>query len=453
MIRVSLRSSACILLLFFAAITVTAQPVSTTGVRQKKSFSWKDLRCKLNDDGSHYIKFTVVNQVWLRFNESNPGTLVANRDKPYTFDIGLRRLRLQMIGQVSDRFFVYLQFGMNNFNSLAPRKAGDFFHDALVEYTPWKRHLSIGAGLSSWSNFARYGAPAVGSILMADAPIFEQATNDATDQFVRRLQVYVKGKFGKLDYRFALSDPFVINTSALFDPNISTHPSFTPNGHSLQGSGYLMYQFFDEESNQLPYMTGSYLGSKKVLNLGAGFEYQPDALWSRPNGIDTLMHNMLVVSGDIFYDSPLGKKKDMAITAYGAYTYYDFGPGYIRNVGVMNPANQLAPGTTTLNGTGSAFPMIGTGHSGYAQVGFMLPKHWFGQTDLFTIQPYTGVQLSFWDRLKDPMLMADAGLNFLFEGQRYKLSLHYQNRPVFDATSLNQTGRRSMAYLQLQIAL
>jgi hypothetical protein len=41
-----------------------------------------------------------------------------------------------------------------------------------------------------------------------------------------------------------------------------------------------MYQFFDQEDNLLPYTTGSYLGKKKIVNLGAGFIYQPDAMWN-----------------------------------------------------------------------------------------------------------------------------------------------------------------------------
>lgn len=410
------------------------------------------LTVKLDTTGNRYIRFTVTNQIWMRFNESNPGTLVADKLMPYTFDIGIRRLRLQMIGQVSDRFFIYFQFGINNFNNLSPRKLGDFFHDALVEFTPWKRHLSIGAGLTAWTGYSRYSSPAVASTMMYDAPIFEQGTNDANDQFLRKLSVYMKGKFGKFDYRIILSNPFLATTSPIFDPNISQYANFTPKGISLQTGAYLQYQFLEEESNQLPYTVGTYHGKKNVLNVGAGFQFQPDALWSLSYSNDTVFHNMIIFAGDMFYDAPIGKHKDMALSTYIAYTYYDFGPGYLREVGVMNPGQSVDPALASLNGTGNAFPMIGTGHTIFTQAGWMMPSRWF-KSKVFNLMPYVGVQTSVWDRLNYPMITVDTGMNFLFEGHRYKISVNYQNRPIFDTTSYQQIKRNSSIILHLQVAI
>lgn len=107
-----------------------------------------------------------------------------------------------------------------------------------------------------------------------DAPLFQQATNDATDQFLRKLSIYGKGKVGKLDYRVAVSKPMVIENSTLYTNKISTHSDFSRISPKLQYQGYFMYQFFDKESNQLPYTVGSYLGKKRVFNIGAGFIYQ-----------------------------------------------------------------------------------------------------------------------------------------------------------------------------------
>ena len=64
-----------------------------------------ELKLKLNEDGSHYIKATILNQVWLRYNDSNPGTTVLGDPTSETFDIGLRRTRLQLYGQITDRVF------------------------------------------------------------------------------------------------------------------------------------------------------------------------------------------------------------------------------------------------------------------------------------------------------------------------------------------------------------
>jgi hypothetical protein len=423
----------------------------------------KDIRFNFDKEGKRYMRLAITNQVWIRYNESNPGTQVNGLDKPHTFDIGIRRLRLQMMGQVHKKFFVYIQFGINNFNSLAPRKVGDFFHDAVVEYTPIKImakndenkqlfSLSIGTGLTGFTGPSRFSSPGVASFLGVDAPIYEQTTNDATDQFLRHLAIYTKGKLWKFDYRFILADPFTISTSSLFVPTISQYANFSPIGRSIQTSGYLAVEIFDQESNQIPYSTGTYHGTKKVLNIGVGFQYQKDAMWYSRTGIDTTFADMINLGADIFYDTYIGKNKEWGFSLYGAYNYMNYGPGYLRELGTMNPGQTVAPGTPTINGTGSAFPILGTGHSGYIQTGLMFPKKWFGNKS-FTIMPYFCSQLSKWDRLNDVMVTFDTGINFLFDSHKYKMTLNYQNRPIFNNTTFQQTERRSMVTLQFQIAI
>lgn len=74
-----------------------------------------------------FIKSTFVNQTWIRYNQNNPGSTVYNTLENNTFDIGLRRTRIQMFGLITDRVFVYTQFGQNNFNYLSARKPEHFF--------------------------------------------------------------------------------------------------------------------------------------------------------------------------------------------------------------------------------------------------------------------------------------------------------------------------------------
>lgn len=441
--RISLLSG----LVMFMTVCISAQ---TTEPDEKK-----DLRFNLNKSGTKYFKFALTNQIWIRYNESNPGTIVNSVEKPQTFDIGLRRLRFQIIGQIHEKFLVYVQFGINNFTPLSVRKFGDFIHDAIVEYTPIKGKfgsISLGTGLAAWTGHSRFSSPGVASFLGIDAPLYQQSTNDVTDQFFRKFAVYIKGKLWKFDYRFVLADPFTITSSNLFDPNISQYANFTPIGRSIQPSGYLSLQILDEENNQLPYAVGTYHGAKRILNVGTGFQFQKDAMWYTRTGTDTTFADMFLLGVDVFYDTYLGSKKDMAFSLYGAYNYYNFGPGYLRQLGVMNMGQSVAAGTPTINGTGNSFPMIGTGHVGYLQTGFMFPKKWFGKGD-FTMMPYFCSQVAVWDRLNDPMFTFDTGLNFLFEGHRYKMTINYQNRPVFDNTNFREMQRNSMATFQFQIAI
>ena len=102
-----------------------------------------EMKLKLNEDGSHYLKATFLNQVWLRYNDSNPGTLVLNDPTKQTLDIGLRRTRFQMYGQLTDHVFFYFQFGQNNFNYLSQKLLASllrFLGDYFVE---------VGAGVDA----------------------------------------------------------------------------------------------------------------------------------------------------------------------------------------------------------------------------------------------------------------------------------------------------------------
>jgi hypothetical protein len=102
------------------------------------------------------------------------------------------------------------------------------------------------------------------------------ATLGLSDQFARHIGVYLKGKIGRLQYRVAYNEA---NASTLDtrDPVADATTAYV--GRTILGSGeagkviqgYFDYNFLDEESNLLPYKVGTYLGSKRVFNIGAGF--------------------------------------------------------------------------------------------------------------------------------------------------------------------------------------
>lgn len=411
----------------------------------------------LSSDSSLYLKSTVCLQTWVRYNQNNPGSTYFGKPQSQVFDIGIRRFRMQLFGKIAPRVFVYSQFGINNFNSLSARKSGAFFHDLVTEYEVLPDYMSLGAGLTGWSGLGRYASPSVATFLMSDAPLFEQATNDVNDQFLRKLSVYSKGKIGRLDYRFALSKPFAIETMNGFSPSdtlLSPRAGFNPAVPQLQEQGYVQYQFWDKESNTTPYTTGCYLGKKKVFNVGAGFIYQPGMMRYRNTEGETLLHPMALFAADAFLDLPVNKEKGAALTIYSGYFRYDFGPGYYRNVGVFNVANGLAAGSKTVSGAGDAFPMVGTGSAMYLQSGFLLPPQFTGNHG--KLQVVASVFTAKWNVFRQPVNVFEGGVNWLISGHNAKLNLNYQNRPVF---VLNAAGdpetsrelRRGMLYLQYQI--
>jgi hypothetical protein len=94
--------------------------------------------------------------------------------------------------------------------------------------------------------------------------------------------MFAKGKYGKLEYRFSLNKPFATDLVPANVTDPSKAVAVDNNGNpSFSKAGYVEYQFLDEESNTLPFKVGSYLGTKKVFNVGAGFiirQMEPELL-------------------------------------------------------------------------------------------------------------------------------------------------------------------------------
>ena len=184
------------------------------------------------------------------------------------------------------QLFLYFQFGQNNFNAQTNlngnRKLATFFHDALCEYRVSKNNeLKLGAGLTIANGLSRFAQPSIGTIMTMDVPVFAQTTVDQTDNFSRKLSLFARGQVGKFDYRLVLSEPFPVQSNGASTGAIGTNAGFSPIGHHWQQQAYLIYQFFDHEGHLTPYMTGTYLGQKKVFNLAAGVIYQKKAVYLR----------------------------------------------------------------------------------------------------------------------------------------------------------------------------
>jgi hypothetical protein len=114
----------------------------------------------------------------------------------------------------------------------------------------------------------------------------------------------------------------------------------------------------------------------------------------------------------------------------------------------MNPANGVTNGA--LNGSGNGAPLIGTGKTAYLHVGYKLKDNLFGESG--TLQFYSAVQYSVYDRLKEPMALLDAGVNWLIHNHNSKFTLNYQSRPVYSSADAVITGRKGEWVLQYQVS-
>ncbi|HMG93734.1 MAG TPA: hypothetical protein VK589_26935, partial [Chryseolinea sp.] len=264
--------------------------------------------------------------------------------------------------------------------------------------------------------------------------------------------VYARGQLGKFDYRMVLSDPFPITTNGQTPPPIGTSATFAQLGHHKQYQGFFMYNFFDKEANTTPYMTGTYLGKKKIFNIEAGFIAQKNATWTSPDaGVTTDYHDMNLWSVAFYYDAPLNLEKATAFSAYAGYYNLDYGTNYLRYNGTMNPANGIDNGPYPAS-QGNAFPMFGTGKVIYTQVGYLLKKDLLGSVG--TLMPYASLMSADYDRLSDGMNVVDVGVNWLIKGHTSKLTLDYQNRPVYEAQGqdLVKVSTKGQVVLQYQVS-
>lgn len=417
------------------------------------------LKVKLNDDGSKYFRLLTWHQVWLRYNENNDGSTRLGEEQSSTTDFGLRRSRFLMYAQLHERMLIVTHFGINNQNAISGGYLGTdgkkpqlFMHDAYINFSVIKKYLDVGMGLHYWNGISRMSNASTLNMMTIDAPIFNWATIEATDQFARHLGLFVKGKIGKLDYRLAVNDPFSTNSGYAINYDQAL---YNPQNNNKIFAGYLMYQFWEQEGNLLPYMVGTYLGTKKVFNIGAGFQQNSDGMWYESGDTanpDVNYSDIMLFAVDAFLDMPLSSERKDAITAYAAYYNYDFGPNAYRNIGIMNPANGAVPGGNS-SLRGNAFPTMGTGSIYYGQVGYLLPDF----SEKVRIQPYVAASYADFEGIQDsngdavPVSVFDGGLNFYLDGHHSKFTLNYRSRPDF--TNVDDVTRKSEITLQAMIYL
>lgn len=321
----------------------------------------------------------------------------------------LRRARLLFLGQITDDFLFVSHIGLNNMSAqnMNPLGTGDasqiFLHDAWVQYN-FSKKLSVGGGLHYFNGISRLNNQSTLNMLTLDNNRSSWSTLGLSDQFARHLGVFAKGTLGKFQYQIAVNNA-ISNSLDTRSPGteLTTYNSLQNLGsaESLYNyAGYFTYHAFDMESNYLPYKVGSYLGSKKVLTLGAGF-------FAHPNGSVRLEQNnsinqftgedVLLYAVDAFYDTPLGER-NAALTAYGVHQQNDYGKNYL-------------------------FGPYGTGSITYGHVGYAFAS----DNANLRFQPYVSYATHQFDASNDNRNIFGAGINAYFSGHHSKLTLEYKS--------------------------
>ncbi|MCH7403268.1 porin [Belliella kenyensis] len=469
--------------LMFLASTGTAQQITSKSPSEKGNedfvdHTYKPLTLKLDEEGNKYIRFLFWNQMWTRAIQNNPGSLdFAGNPQKYTTDIGIRRARVLAYAEISPRFMILTHWGINNqtfrtggvpgggftgnpgdipvqvdpingigtANGMSAKKPQLFFHDIWTEFKIIPE-LYAGLGLHYWNGISRMSSASTLNFMTLDAPIFNWPLIEMTDQFARQFGFYAKGQVNKWDYRLALNKPFAVGNGGSFDTERNRSVSNHIVNDNWATQGYIAYQFWDTENNKLPYFVGSYLGSKRVFNIGGGWHHHPKAMNSSNASNQIQFHDMKLFGLDSFLDLPLNKSAGTALTSYAVFYHYDFGPNYIRNIGIMNVG--MGSGSSQ-NGPGNAQPTIGTGNIFYIQSGYLLPKKIL--KDKGKLQPYAAFTHKNFEYFDEGSWQYDLGLNYYINSHQAKITLQYSQRPIFE--QYRRSGSASEFILQTHIFL
>ena len=392
-----------------------------------KPLSWK------REGTAQSFRVILWGHLWGRIQQLNPDSTINGNPREVTANVVMRRARVILGGRPAKGVFIHSQWGVNNQTQTSARNPQLFLHDFNIQYDDIEA-FNIGAGLHYFNGPSRMASLSTPRSLTLDSPIFSWVAVNRTDQAVRNYGIFAKGKISKVDYRIALNRPFA-PTTELQDGG---RPEFRPDQDSWAVAGYAKLELADREANTVPFLAGTYLGEKTVVNIGAGAYWHPNALGTL-NGERVRESDLLALAADVFVDVPVGEG---ALTAYGLYQYADYGEDYVRSFGIVNPGG----GGSSFAGGGNAYPQMGTGSVAYVQAGYMLPTQ-VGAAG--RLQPYGSFQTSLFDAVDVPLFIGEAGLNYYIYGQAVKVTGHWRNRPILSADGSEQTGRANEAIVQL----
>ncbi|WP_196890466.1 porin family protein [Aureivirga marina] len=411
-------------ILIIFVLIFTNFPVFSQQEKKKNPFEFY-----LDADHKQWIKLSMYTQFWGRYIDLNPGSAIDDVEKKEIWDVSIRRFRLGAQFQATDKLFFVLNFGTNNINQNLRKDAHLNILDLNVTYE-LSDYFNVGAGKSNWDGLSRYNSSSTSSLIVSDAISVTVPVNGVLDDSDRELNVFFKGKIKKLDYRLVVSKGFYSDNEFNNEPNpIGNIANFTDTKSNFKFSGYFKYEFLAQESNKTATSAGTYFGAKNVMSLGAGFSHLTDGLWYYNSQNQITYADMQLFAIDFFLDHMVNKRKNAVFTTYLAFFNYDFGPNYIRNVAVNNPVNSSLD-NVTFNGSGNAFPVIGTGNTLFTQFGYLIPnKNYPNEKQQF--QPYINFQYSDFEYLTNKMIYFDFGLNWLLDKHNSKFTLNFQNRPIF----------------------
>ena len=396
----------------------------------------KGITFNLTKDKKYFVKLGVHGQIWSRFMQLNPGTVDYNGTSVKTdADILLRRTCMSYYVHL-DNFTFFSMIALtaqphtSSLNGSAPFHPQLFFYDAWGSYDFANGKFIAGGGLNMYNGISRASSASSMRSLGADVPLIAAPNLTSTEQAARQLSIFATGNINSFAYRIAVAKPFVCNT---IPDNIIPNTIYNLPNHNYSFKGYFEYQIFDKESNKMPFKPATYIGEKKILNIGAGFDFQPDAtvMYSETD-IET-KYNKLHFAVDAFVDYPFANKS--AVTFYASQFWFNYGPNYTQSFGIVD-----------IYKNGTSEYQFGTGNSTFLQIAYLLPA----KQKSNRLQPYYEFTLRNFDGANKKLYHHNVGINYFVIGHKLKFSLQYENRPYVNGNSIE---RKSLIIGKMQFSI
>lgn len=359
---------------------------------------------KMNQEGTKFTRIMMWGQVWFQDSEGHNNT----------DGFSLKRARVIMYSKLNDKFLILTHFGVNGVNAenmTSNGKSNDvqlFLHEMSLQYKV-NQYLNIGGGIHYWDGISRLNGQSTANMLTLDNNRSSWTTLGLSNQLTNHLGMYFNGTVNKFNYRFSISDA----VTKTLDGNSET--VMVPNQEKYLGkallnkgkyafSGYVDYQFLDSENLTLPYRVGTYLGAKKVFNIGAGFFTQSNAIAQTNTDGILSSSNVTHLNIDAFYDTPIGTNNS-AITAYAQFQNSKMGNKYIYS------------------------DIVGNGNQFYTHVGYLIGKKIKEGEHKYSNrwQPYLAYSHRDFTALPKPAKELKAGCNYYIDGLNARLTFEYQN--------------------------
>jgi len=380
----------------------------------QNNFKW-DANQFINKDSSISLKPIMLVQLQAKYLELNSGTTnLVNQPLKNILDISVKRTCYGMSFN-SPKFKSNLILGTGLVNSKSNYSI--FLYEAWAGFVIKKNHI-FGLGHNLYNGISRASSISASMILNSDLIVYAFPEAGKAALLGRHSSIFMSGNISRFGYRFNVSQPYTFAMPEL-SSEITNSIDFATN--NLGYEGYFNIYFFDKEDNTTEAKSFSYLGTKKILNLGFGFFYRKNSSITQNQLLDKIFYDKKTYSIDLYSDIPL-KNKDV-FNSYFVYFNNNFGKNYIKSTGGIN----YLFGGTSLEKAGDNEFVSGTGQVFYLQISYLFNKNVFLKNyQLFVTYTHKDFEL-----LKNKSNQLGIGFNYYLNSHKLKIGFEIQNRPCY----------------------